>query len=268
MVQIRGRWGWRFVSLLLIIIVLATACGEGSPPPEGTAIIFLHHSTGGVIWEGGVEGWIEAYNGEHDTDYAIVERAYPGEGYPWNNYPYDYWNIWVEHAGERRYKKQDTLEILAPDYELIIWKQCFPVSAMVADTGDADISSEVKSAENYKLQYGALKEKMHEFPETKFLVWTGAALVEGATDAESAQRAEAFFDWVIEEWDEPGDNIFVWDFWELETKGGLYLRDEYAVGPSDSHPTSDFAQEVAPMFAQRIVDVLEGRGDSGSLTGR
>ena len=58
----------------------------------------------------------------------------------------------MEHEGERRYKKQDTLEILTPDYDLIIWKQCFPVSGMVADTGNADISSEVKSAENYKLQ--------------------------------------------------------------------------------------------------------------------
>jgi hypothetical protein len=87
-------------------------------------------------------------------------------------------------------------------------------------------------------------------------------------DLPQGMRKADVIAWLIEEWDEPGDNIFVWDFWELETKGGLYLRDEYAVGPSDSHPTSDFAQEVAPMFAQRIVDVLEGRGDSGSLTGR
>ena len=269
MVKVSGRSGWCLISLLLIIVVLATACGEASPPPlEGTPIIFLHHSTGGVIWEGGVESWIQDYNADHSTDYAIVERAFPGEGYPWNNYPYDYWNIWVEHEGERRYKKQDTLEILTPDYELIVWKQCFPVSGMVADSGDPDISSEVKSAENYKLQYQALKEKMHQFPETNFLVWTGAALVAEATDAESAQRAEAFFDWVIEDWDEPGDNIFIWDFWQLETEGGLYLLDEYAAGPGDSHPTSAFAADVAPLLAQRIIDVLEGRGDSGSLTGQ
>jgi hypothetical protein len=250
--------------------MLAVACGgsKSPPPPEGTPIIFLHHSTGGVIWEGGVEDWIQDYNADQGTDYAIVERAYPGEGYPWNNYPYDYWNIWIEHEGDRPYKKQDTLEILTADYELVIWKQCFPVSSVQADTGDADISSEVKSAENYKLQYQALKDKMHQFPETKFLVWTGAALTEGATDPASAQRAKDFFAWVIDEWDEPGDNIYIWDFWQLETEGGLYLLDDYAVGPEDSHPTSDFAADVAPLFAQRIVDVLEGRGDSGSLTGR
>ena len=95
-----------------------------------------------------------------------------------------------------------------------------------------------------------------------------AALTEAATDPESAQRAKDFFAWVIEEWDEPGDNIYIWDFWQLETEGGLYLLDDYAAGPEDSHPTGDFAADVAPLFAQRIVDVMEGRGDSGSLTGR
>ena len=137
-----------------------------------------------------------------------------------------------------------------------------------APNREPDISSAVKSAENYRLQYQALKEKMHQFPETKFLVWTGAALVAEATNTESGQRAEAFFDWVVEDWDEPGDNIYVWDFWQLETEGGLYLLEESAAGPGDSHPSSAFAAEVAPLFAQRIVDVLEGSGDSGSLTGQ
>ena len=269
MVKVSGRSGWRLISVLLIIVLLATACGDASPPPpEGTPIIFLHHSTGGVIWEGGVESSLESYNSDHDTDYAIVERAFPGDGYPWENYPYDYWNIWVEHEGDRRYKKQETLEILTADYDLIVWKHCFPVSGMEPDSGEPDISSAVKSAENYKLQYQALKEKMHQFPETKFLVWTGAALVAEANDAESARRAEAFFDWVIEEWDEPEDNIYLWDFWQLETEGGLYLREEYAAGPGDSHPGSAFAADVAPLLAQRIVDVLEGRGDSSTLTGQ
>ena len=117
-----------FLSLFLVA-TLAVACSgsQSPPPPEGTPIIFLHHSTGGVIWEGGVEDWIEDYNADQGTDYAIVDRVYPGEGYPWSNYPYDYWNIWIDHEGDRPYKKQDTLEILTADYELVIWKQCFPV---------------------------------------------------------------------------------------------------------------------------------------------
>ena len=55
------------------------------------------------------------------------------------------------------------------------------------------------------------------------------------------------------------------DFDTLETEGGLYLLPEYSAG--DSHPNDTFAQQVAPLFGQRLVNVIEGRGDSTSLTG-
>ncbi|NLF14880.1 MAG: hypothetical protein GX597_24075 [Anaerolineaceae bacterium] len=231
-------------------------------------IVFLHHSTGGVIWDGGMPDWLDTYNAEHGTTYRITDREYPGDGYPWDNYPYDYWNIWVRHAGDKPYKKQDTLEILTRDYDVIIWKHCYPVSAVQADTGSPKVRSDVRSLENYKLQYEALRDKMHEFPDTRFIIWTGAARVQAATDEAQARRAREFFAWVVETWDEPGDNIYVWDFWQLETEGGLYLLEEYAASAEDSHPNSAFAARVAPFLGQRIVDVIEGRGDTGSLTGQ
>lgn len=235
---------------------------------DGVGIIFLHHSTGGVVWEGGVPQWFEQYNAQQGTNYQIVERAFPKDSpYGWNNYPYDYWNIWVEHAGNRPYKQEPTLEILTRQYDIIVWKHCFPVSAIQEDTGDPDVRSAEKRIENYKLQYEALKVKMRSFSETKFVVWTGAALVQSDTDEASARRARAFFDWVKNEWDEPGDNIYLWDLYELETEGGLYLKNEYAASSNDSHPSSAFAKRVAPLFGQRIVDVIEGRGDSSSLSG-
>ncbi len=63
-------------------------------------------------------------------------------------------------------------------------------------------------------------------------------------------------------WDEPGDNIYVWDFRDLETGGGLYLLPENAVSTSDSHPNPTFAASAAPLIGQRIIDVIEGRGDN------
>ncbi len=234
---------------------------------SGTRIIFLHHSTGGVIWNGGVSDWMTAYNSTSGTEYAITEQAFPKDSpYGWNNYPYDYWNIWVNHAGPSAYMEEPTLEMLTGQYDVVMWKHCFPVSGVLADTGAADITSSRKSLENYKLQYAALKEKMHAFPNTRFVVWTGAALRESETTPEEASRAQAFFDWVKNAWDEPGDNIFVWDFRQLETGGGLYLLPENASG--DSHPNSTFAATVAPYLGQRLVDVIEGRGDEGSLTGQ
>ena len=68
-------------------------------------------------------------------------------------------------------------------------------------------------------------------------------------------------------WDEKGDNIFVWDFYQLETEGGIYLKMGYANGLRDPHPRPDFAGRVAPLLGQRIIDVVNGKGDSTSLTG-
>lgn len=273
--------------LCAVVIFLAgvfASCGSGAKAPAGeqdkqaaisvpqaeksASIIFLHHSTGNNIWKGGVPAWFEKYNAENGTDYNIIERAFPsGDPYKWKNYPFDYWNIWVQNAGPEAFMEEPTLEMLTPEYDVIVFKHCYPVSNVLEDTGSPDITSEVKSIENYKLQYEALKEKLQSFPDNKFIVWTGAALVEKNTNPENAQRAKAFFDWVINEWDEEGDNIFIWDLYKLETEGGLYLKTEYAEADDNSHPNEAFAQKVAPLFAQRIVDVIQGKGDSGCITG-
>jgi hypothetical protein len=235
--------------------------------PDAT-VVFLHHSTGGCIWNGGVADWFSDYNSTHGTSYAVTEAAYPSsEGYGWANYPYDYWSIWVEHAGPDPYMTEDTLEILTESYDVIVFKHCFPVSHIVPDTGSPDIASSTKSIENYELQYAALREKMRSFPDNRFIVWTGAALVEAGTNAEEGARARQFFTWVKEAWDEPGDNIFVWDFFELETEGGLYLLDSHASSSTDSHPNDTFSAAAAPLFANRIVNVIRGLGDATSLTG-
>ena len=258
-------------AFMVVFLILYSGCApSGNNQREGDEmkIAFLHHSTGKVVWDGGVTRWFEEYGREPGRKYRIDEMVFPRRSpYGWKNSPYDYWNIWVRHAGSKKFMKEPTLEILAKKYDVIVWKHCFPVSDIEPDTGTADVASEARRIENYKLQYAALKEKMREFTETAFLVWTGAALTAGATDGESARRARMFFEWVRDEWDEKGDNIYIWDFHELETDGGLYLKDEYAAGPTDSHPNDSFARRVAPLLCRRIVDVIEGRGDETTLTG-
>jgi hypothetical protein len=234
-------------------------------------ILYLHHSTGGVIWGGDgshtVPGEVAAYNSANGTSYEITELAYPTNGYPWENYPYDYWNLWVNNTGSSTALGEPNLDMLTQDYDVIVFKHCFPVSGIGDDSGVASVSSNTKSLENYYLQYAALKTRMLQFQaqNKKFIVWTGAALRAADTTSEQAERAKTFFDWVKGTWDQPGDNIFVWDFYSLETEGTLYLTTANATG--DSHPNSAFAGRVAPYFVNRLVDVIEGRGDTGSLTG-
>lgn len=267
-----GWSGWIPIALAAGMLVGCGGSSKGPGTDSGT-VLFLHHSTGEAIWNGGVEAWFTDHNAAEGTDYSIQETPYPDSPYPWDNYPYDYWNLWVNHAGPSRHDGQETLDMLAPRYELIVFKHCFPVSLVEADSGSPDVSSDTRSLENYRLQYQALKTKLRSFPDKRFLVWTGAALTETALVQDyggslaHAARAREFFTWVKDEWDEPGDNIFVFDFFELETEGGDTFIEAYAEDPTDPHPNQAFAETVAPRFGRRVVDVLEGRGDTGSLTG-
>jgi len=77
-----------------------------------------------------------------------------------------------------------------------------------------------------------------------------------------------FTDWVKNDWNEKGDNIYLWDFYMLETEGGLYLKDEYAVDSKNSHPNISFAEKIIPLFGQRIVDVFAGKADDTDMTGK
>jgi len=263
-----------YKNIAILAFVVVAACGGSSSSSSNNnnvmtgevKIVLLHHSTGQGVWDAGVSSWMDTYNASNKKTYSISENWYPADPYPDDNYPYDYWNIWVNHAGSSAYNGQDTLEILTQTYNVIVFKHCFPVSDIDADTGSASVSSSDKRVENYKLQYTALKNKLHEFPNTRFIIWTGAARKLSETDVTTAARARTFFDWVKNTWDEPGDNIFVWDFFELETEGGDVLKEAYASG--DSHPNDTFNSTVVPYLGQRIVDVIEGRGDTGNIKGQ
>lgn len=243
-------------------------------------ILFLHHSTGASIWrgktnrilykltkKGDVEKYINKYNKSHHTNYVICEQYFPKSNpYGWENYPYDYYNIWVKNNGTKPFKEEPTLEMLTNIYDVIIWKHCFPVSKILKLNEVGDVDSNIKTLENYKLQYNALKSKMYHFPNTKFIVWTPPALVEDQTTREEAERAKAFSEWIITEWDQPDDNIFIWDFRQLESDGDLYLKPDFASNLHNSHPNRRFSGMVSKLFAKRIIDVIESNGNTTSIT--
>ena len=258
-------------NFIIIFTFLLASCSPNKKNME--RIIFLHHSTGFNIWLGNtnkyvykltgrsdVKKYIENYNRKNNSSYLISEQFFPKSSpYGWNNYPYDYYNIWVKNAGEKPYMEEPTLEILTKDYDIIIFKHCFPVSRIVADSGMADIDSDRKTIENYKLQYEALRNKMNEFPQTKFIIWTPAVNTRKLMSEEEAHRTRHFYEWIINEWNKKGDNVFVWDFYQYETEGGLYLSDKNALSPENSHPNKEFAARVAPLFGKFIIDVTENR---------
>jgi hypothetical protein len=109
---------------------------------------------------------------------------------------------------------------------------------------------------------------MKEFPQVRFIVWTLALELKGNIDEDQAKRARTFVDWVKNEWDEKGDNIYIWDFYAFESERGLFFQKKYAAGDGDAHPNESFAKKVAPFFCKRILDVIEGRGDAENMMGQ
>lgn len=82
----------------------------------------------------------------------------------------------------------------------------------------------------------------------------------GMTEDEALLTLQ-FYNWLMDEWDEKGDNIFIWDFYKYETEGGLYLMDKNAYSPYNSHPNSKFSGRIAKLFSQYIIDVIESKVD-------
>lgn len=280
------------VIISVLVMTTLNSCKKDAKSSD-TKIVFLHHSTGEILWNGGppsfikralgriskeladfvckkaeLPAMIDKYNKENSKSYRIEEVEFPKSvPYGWNNYPYDYYNIWVANGSDEPYKEEPTLEMLTKEYQVIMFKHCFPVSNIQPDLDSADINSPHKSIANYKLQYSALRDKMHSFPDTKFIVFTGAVQVKSNITDEEAARAKDFFTWVINDWDLPGDNIFIWDLYNIATEGGLYLRDDYAASQTDSHPNKTFSSRAAGLLFNRIIDVIENNGNSTSLKG-
>jgi hypothetical protein len=268
----------RYHKLICACLFLAAFCFFGSSAANAQAgdqkIILLRHSTGGNLYtEGNVAAWFDTYNSNNGTSYDISIRAYPTSPYPWNNYPYDYWNLWVNPSGPADASDPDidTIEHLAEDYDVIIWKHCYPGSDILADTGSPDVSSSRKSLENYKLQYRALRAKFDSMPNSIFIVWTLAPRHRLATNVDNATRARQFVDWVRDDWltedSQSHPNIYIFDFWgnaaeessspvQGQTNTLKYAYERSHSG-SDSHPNTLANQTIGPVFAQRIVDVIE-----------
>lgn len=259
-----------YLKMLSIIFPTVLFCLQ----VDSQKAVFLHHSTGGGVYHGGkVAEWIDGYNEKNNSKIEVTEREFPNKPYQWKNYPFDYWNIWINGECDSGKPGIECIKTLCRDYQMILFKHCFPGAQVLEDTGDPDINSERKSLENYKIQYRALRKMMDKYPDNTFVVWTLASLHRLSTTPENAQRAKEFVDWVKGSWlTEDGkkhDNILIFDFWELtaeqDNKPGQgqvnCLRYEYEKSheSGDSHPNTMANEAVGPVFAKFIVDALTSK---------
>ena len=233
--------------------------------------IFLVHSTGTNLYNRGkVSVWLDKYNSVHGTKYQITTRAFPNTPWPWENYPYDYWKLWVNNSCENSDLDIECLPSIASAYDLVIFKHCFPGAGIAPSNGNPDVTSKIKTLENYKLQYRQLRSLMDGMPDKKFMIWTLVPLHRLATNSSTAARAYEFVNWVKNEWlTEDGQshpNIYIFDFYSLASEtnenpinGQQYcLKYEYELSheEDDSHPNQLANDTIGPLFAQAVVDCL------------
>lgn len=266
---------------LLLITMVWFMCNSLGLNGQEARMIFLHHSTGGLIYKDGhVEDSIQTYNQSNGTHYTFEARGYPNKPYRWANYPYDYWNIWIngyckEQENDENYENVMCLEDLTEDFDIIIMKHCYPGADILEDTGAPGVESSRKSLENYKLQYRALRAKFQEFPDNDFVIWT--LVPRHRLDANSpanAGRAKEFVDWVKNDWlTEEGkaySNIHIFDYFSLAAEMDqsvalprvpYCLKYEYEKShyEDDSHPNLLASEEIGPHFYRFLVDVANKR---------
>ena len=218
-------------------------------------VLFLHHSTGGNVVNGGLNPLIDAWNAKHGDTIQFV--------WPWSIPSGNYAHDWASDTF-----LPGRLEIYAGAYDLVIWKQCYPGSHILADLGAADPLSPRKSLENYKALYRIIRDRLDGFANTRFMAWTLPPLhrLAGEKDpaerAACAARASEFSRWMRQEWLSEGGtshpNQCVFDFRGLVVGPDHYLREEYEIDhqKTDSHPNEAANKAAAPKFFEAIVQAL------------
>ena len=258
-----------FVPMVVIgVTILMSVCCYA----DREKIVFLHHSTGNNVYhDGRVPAWFSKYNKANRTSFQITARDYPDSPYPWENYPFDYWNLWVNGACNSNNANIECMNTLTKKYDVIIYKHCFPVSHIEPDKGSPALNSKIKSLENYKTQYRALRDLMESYPNNLFILWTLPPLHRLATTPDHAKRANQFVDWVKHEFlsedGKPHQNIFIFDFWGIVAEGDpnprrgrlncLKYDFEKDHNNDDSHPNKAANELAGPLFSNVILKSIK-----------
>ncbi|MBK8139497.1 MAG: hypothetical protein IPK52_27420 [Chloroflexi bacterium] len=237
------------LSALLMIGIGAVSAQDSAP----VSIIFMHHSTGlGIIQQGNVrEGfanlgyvfWDHGYNEEGLTDPAGnslgINWDVPGD----NTDPDGWYEIFQQPYTD---PPSNTLSHML-QYDVIIFKSCFPTS----DITDDDMFAA------YQRYYRSIREVMDQYPDKLFVAWTTPPLVPNSTTPENAARARKWAEYLTsDEYLEGHPNVFVFDIFNLLADDDGFLRAEYRVDEWDSHPNEPANQAVGPIlvdFADQAV---------------
>jgi len=226
-----------------------------SPAAGFRRIIFLHHSTGAnLIEQGGVRARFTALGYEFDDHgyngdgLVLADGAPTGRNFDVpddNTNPDGYAAIFAQPLHD---PPDNTFSHLM-QYDVIVFKSCFPVSIIESDEQLAE----------YKSYYLSIRQRMDQNPNKIFVVVTQPPEIPADTNPQAAARARAFTNWLAsDEYLNGHRNVFTFNFFNLLANPSTnMLRAEYQTDPSDAHPNERANQTIAPLFVAFVDQAIK-----------
>lgn len=200
-----------------------------NPEKFAKSVFFIHHSTGEIYWNGGME---ESLTG---AGYTAAAPWWDGATDP------------VDFYGE--FTNDSNWEILEP-YAIIIFKSCFPASDITSD----------EMLEEYKGYYNQLYSVYQNHPDKLFVPMSTPPLLSASTTADASRRALDFEEWLIGEYVDnyQGKNLAPFGLHSLLSDNAGYLASEFIVEGGDDHPNDYSGQVVGKAIVKHLEPYVEG----------
>ncbi len=260
--------GFRVASLLLVVL-LVMGC-KGKVPKEHTSLaiptgqdpgkpsaqlsmMWMHHSTGKDILEGGLLSALKSNNikfydmyyeeGKAADGYVVGDHTDPQDFPKAFNTPkyFDIIRKWELDGGKQ--------------HDIVMFKSCFPSS---------NIKDEAM-VKKYREYYESLLPTFKKNPDILFIGMSTPPLMKGKTTPENAKRARAWAKWVTTEYAQELKNVQIFDlFAAMAIQDGKpnanTLAPQFGQDKYDSHPTKEAAQAVTRLFIPWLNRILRESG--------
>ena len=207
---------------------------DDSPPDEVVKLIFIHHSTG--------ENWLTDGNGNlgrtldqnnyfvSDTNYgwgpeAIGDRTDIPNWTEWfaGDMTPTYMAALFNESGQNSSYTR-ALSDPGGENQIIMFKSCFPNSALEGSSNDPPGTYEEMSVSGAKYVYNTILQYFATRPDKLFVVITAPPLSDGTY----AENARAFNNWLVNDWLRENNytltNVAVFDFYNVLTDNNAHHR--------------------------------------------
>jgi hypothetical protein len=247
------------VQILIVLGLLVLAVGGAHlAVAQGARIIFLHHSCGAnLIAEGGVREALTAlgyefyHHGYNEDGLVLSDGTWAGTNFdvPGDNTDPD--GYAVIFAQPLQDPPDNTFSHLM-QYDVIVFKSCFPVSN-IGDDGQL---------EEYRSDYLSIRDRMDQYPDKIFVIVTQPPEVPANSSPDAAERARSFVDWLqSDEYLAGRANVLVFDFFGQLAGGDNFLKSEYRTDEYDAHPNELANRTIGPLLVGFLDEAI--RSHSG-----